>query len=111
MKAVEMVNGLRQAALRWKMGKSIDVRYGQKRLKIMLDQGQLNRRIHQLLEAGINPVPVPVDWKRGRIVNPLHEFWNAVATLPPELPCRPDQKKPVKNTTPVSHPDEDEIAF
>ena len=111
MKAVEMVNGLRQAARRWKMGKSIDVRYGQNRLKIMLDQGQLNRRIHQLLEAGINPVPIPVDWKRGLIVNPLRNFWNDMAKLAQEAQCRPVQKKLVKSTAPVSRPDEDEIVF
>ena len=111
MKAVEMVNGLRQAALLWKMGKSIDVRYGQKRLKITLDQGQQNRRIHQLLDAGINPVPIPVDWKRGLIVNPLRKFWNDVAKLPPEPQCRLVQKKPVKIKASVSCPDEDELVF
>ena len=84
LKAIDTAGSLEEAIGTWRAGKKIEIRYGQQRIKIGLARWQIRRRIRQLLSYGINPVPVPPSWKKGRIINPLRVLWDKIESLPPE---------------------------
>jgi hypothetical protein len=88
LKAIDVAGGLESAIQRWREGKAIEIRYGPRRLKMLLQLHQVQRRINQLRIFGISPIALPVSWKIGMMVNPLGDFLRNSDALPPkQLRC------------------------
>ena len=95
LQAIERIGGLTKARAKWNHPKdnTIAVRIKDKRTNVWMRDYQLRRRLEQLHQAGINPVPIPVGWKIGHINNPFGSFlqqlelWQVkdLPKLPPKI--------------------------
>ena len=111
LQAIERIGGLTKARAKWNQPKdnTIAVRIKDKRTNVRLKDDQLRRRLEQLHQAGINPVPIPVGWKIGYINNPFGPFLQQLELRQVnDLPKLPQK---LKKTAKKSCGSEDEECF
>ena len=78
LQAVAIAGGISYARKKWKQLQDnvIPVRVKNKRSNVRLPDYKLYRRLKQLKQAGINPVPIPESWKIGHISNPFAPLYH-----------------------------------
>ena len=81
LKAVDVAGGIGQAKEVWKKQQPINIHWTKENKKVCLTDQQRRARMSRLREVGINPVPIPVNMNKGRLVNPLQEFWNEASSV------------------------------
>ena len=74
-KAIDTVGGLGAAINIWKEQHSIRIHWTTTDKNVCLGDNQRRARMRQLRQIGINPVPIPTEMRRGKLVNPLWKFW------------------------------------